>query len=132
MTSMSEVTNVAISDPNGYNLLVIASRIADNVQLSAVDDEDGDQVDCFDPKKMVLKKFLVNFKKYMYPASIEFSITMGTLFIIFWYKIGKKFKEFSLLPTKKRWVHLIMLYHNTLKCYTIRIVLLYTLIQLLI
>jgi hypothetical protein len=38
----------------------------------------------------------------MYPASIEFSITCATIFIIMWHKIGKTHrKHFSLLPTKQ-------------------------------
>ena len=39
-------------------------------------------LDCHDPENMLLKKFVIGIKKYMYPATIEFSITMATIFII--------------------------------------------------
>ena len=57
--------------------------------------------DCHDPAVMLLKSFAITLKPYMYPATIEFSITCATLFIIMWYKIGKAEKNYSLLPTKK-------------------------------
>ena len=59
--------------------------------------------DCHDPDKLLFKKFAIGFKKYLYPAAIEFSITMGTLFLIMWFKIGKtQNKNFVLPPTRKR------------------------------
>lgn len=58
-------------------------------------------IDCHDPNLMFLKVFAFSLKPYMYPASIEFSITCATIFLIMWYKIGKKSKSFSLPPTKK-------------------------------
>jgi len=61
----------------------------------------GTSVDCHDPNLMFLKVFAFSLKPYMYPASIEFSITCATIFLIMWHKIGKKDKKFSLPPTKK-------------------------------
>ena len=58
-------------------------------------------IDCHDPNLMFLKVFAFSLKPYMYTASIEFSITCATIFLIMWYKIGKKSKSFSLPPTKK-------------------------------
>jgi hypothetical protein len=58
-------------------------------------------VDCHDPNLMFLKVFAFSLKPYMYPASIEFSITCATIFLIMWHKIGKKDKKYSLPPTKK-------------------------------
>ncbi len=82
---------------NGFNFLLTASKYVNNNYSESID-----EYDCHDPDVMVLKKFLINFKKYMYPATIEFSITMGTLIIIIWYKIGQKNKNHSLPPTRKK------------------------------
>jgi hypothetical protein len=84
-------------EENQYSFLIIASKYSSNEYNSSIND-----YDCHSPDRMVLKKFLINFKKYMYPATIEFSITMATLFIIIWYKIGKK--NFSLPPTRKKYL----------------------------
>lgn len=52
---------------------------------------------------MVIKRLALELKHYMYPATIEFSITCATIFIIMWTKIGKRQKKsFTLLPTKKK------------------------------
>ena len=58
-------------------------------------------IDCHEPDLMFLKVFAFSLKPYMYPASIEFSVTCATIFLIMWFKIGKKSRNFSLLPTKK-------------------------------
>ena len=84
-------------EENQYSFLMIASKYSNN----GINDSMSDY-DCHSPNNRVLKKFLINFKKYMYPAAIEFSITMATLFIIIWYKIGKK--SFSLPPTRKKFL----------------------------
>lgn len=76
-----------------------------STNLPAVDVTDSisnsTYIDCHDPNLMFLKVFAFSLKPYMYPASIEFSITCATIFLIMWYKIGKKSKNFSLPPTKK-------------------------------
>lgn len=52
---------------------------------------------------MLIKKFALTLKPYLYPAVIEFSISCATIFIIMWTKIGKRTnKHFSLLPTKQK------------------------------
>lgn len=52
---------------------------------------------------MVIKRFAFDLKHYMYPATIEFSITCATIFLIMWVKIGKRQqKNFTLPPTKKK------------------------------
>lgn len=59
--------------------------------------------DCYGaPDTMLLKTFAISLKPYMYPATIEFSITCATIFIILWHKIGRTAnKNVSLLPTSK-------------------------------
>lgn len=52
---------------------------------------------------MVIKRFGLDLKHYMYPATIEFSITCATIFIIMWAKIGKRQqKNFTLPPMQKK------------------------------
>jgi hypothetical protein len=64
---------------------------------------DANMVDCQDPSVFLLKSFFVDLIPYMYPATIEFSITFATLFMIMWTKIGKTHrKHYALPPTKKK------------------------------
>lgn len=58
--------------------------------------------DCYASDKMNLKAFAIILRPYMIPATIEFSITCGTIFFITWSKIGSKnLKSFSLPPVKE-------------------------------
>lgn len=60
-------------------------------------------IDCHDYDSMPIKSFVTNIISYLYPATIEFSITCATIFLIMWFKIGKTHrKHYSLPPTKKR------------------------------
>jgi hypothetical protein len=52
---------------------------------------------------MIIKKFALDLKHYMYPATIEFSITCATIFMIMWTKVGNRQKKnFTLLPIQKK------------------------------
>jgi hypothetical protein len=59
----------------------------------------SNQTDCFEPSSYLLKSFMLTIKAYMYPATIEFSVTCATIFMIMWYRIGKtNNKNYTLLP----------------------------------
>jgi hypothetical protein len=59
--------------------------------------------DCYDLSLMNLKIFAVGFKSYMYPGTIEFSITCATIFIITWFRIGVKNNHSYTIPfTEKK------------------------------
>jgi hypothetical protein len=63
---------------------------------------DSNYTDCQDPDQMLIKRFALDLKHYMYPATIEFSITCATIFLIMWTKIGNRQKKnYTLPPTKK-------------------------------
>ncbi len=58
--------------------------------------------DCYDSDKASLKAFAITLKPYMIPATIEFSITCATIFLITWSKIGNRsIKNLSLPPCKE-------------------------------
>ena len=50
---------------------------------------------------MKVKAFAIGLKPYMMPATIEFSITCATIFLITWSKIGSKDKNLMLPPTRE-------------------------------
>lgn len=57
--------------------------------------------DCYNPDDMKLKAFAIRLKPYMMPATIEFSITCATIFLLTWSKIGSKNKNLILPPTRE-------------------------------
>lgn len=64
---------------------------------------ESNYTDCQDPQTMVIKKFALDLKHYMYPATIEFSVTCATIFLIMWAKIGNRQKKnYTLPPTQKK------------------------------
>ena len=82
-------------------LLLAQSSMTKNLSAASATENMPTSIDCHDPDTMFLKTFAFTLKPYMYPASIEFSITCATIFLIMWYKIGKKSRNFTLPPTKK-------------------------------
>ena len=64
------------------------------------DDLPNAEYDCYDGSIMKLKPFLAGFKSYLYTATIEFSITCATIFLIMWTKIGKNHHGYQLPPPK--------------------------------
>jgi hypothetical protein len=74
----------------------------DVVSLAGDLHETGNFTDCHDSNIMLIKKFALDLKPYMYPFAIEFSITCATIFLIMWFKIGNKnVKKYVLLPLCK-------------------------------
>lgn len=99
-TVLNSTTQQHYSDSNGLDFLLAFSDIDKN--SSSTTPNITYLPDCYDPERMFIKKFVISLKPYMYPATIEFSVTCATLFIIMWHKIGKKhMKCVSLPPTKK-------------------------------
>lgn len=70
---------------------------------SSFEDLNQNLTDCYASEEHVkIQKFSVDLKPYLYPATIEFSITCATIFIITWNKIGtKNINNYGLPPTKK-------------------------------
>ena len=73
---------------------------ADLSRASTLDQYPNTEYDCYDDGVMKLKPFLIGFKSYLYPATIEFSITCATIFLIMWTKIGKRHHGYQLPPPK--------------------------------
>lgn len=103
-TTVESITST-VSDTilsNNIDLLSLSSNISSYALPKVGGGSDSNLYDCYDEKSTFLKSFAITLKPYMYPATIEFSITCSTIFILTWYKIGKTYKKnFSLMPTKK-------------------------------
>nr|QDF21448.1 histone-lysine N-methyltransferase 2D [Brachionus koreanus] len=62
--------------------------------------ENANLTDCFD--SVVIKKSVLKLKPYLYPVTIEFSVSCATLYLIIWYKTNKRDLNCLSLPPKKR------------------------------
>ncbi|RNA40606.1 histone-lysine N-methyltransferase 2D [Brachionus plicatilis] len=56
--------------------------------------------DCFDTVR--IKKNVLKLKPYLYPLTIEFSVSCATIYLIIWYKTSKRDLNWLSLPPKKR------------------------------
>lgn len=64
-------------------------------------EQQSNATDCYDPSIHRIKAFTLELKAFMIPASIEFSITCATIFLIAWSNIGKRNKSLTLPPMKE-------------------------------
>lgn len=64
-------------------------------------EEQSNVTDCYDPSIHRIKAYTLGLKAFMIPASIEFSITCATIFLIAWSNIGKRNKNLTLPPMKE-------------------------------
>ena len=63
--------------------------------------DDANMTDCYDHSTNRIKAYTLELKGFMVPASIEFSITCATIFLIAWTNIGKRNKNLTLPPMKE-------------------------------
>ncbi|CAF0798153.1 unnamed protein product [Brachionus calyciflorus] len=87
------------SKPNNYTSQHSSLLLMD---LNKSYNNDTELFDCHIPEEANIKKFVLNLKPYLYPATIEFSVTCATIYMIMWHKSGKRWlKCLDLPPTKK-------------------------------